>query len=111
MSKWIRKGDKVVVVSGNEKGRTGKVNSRQGDYAVVAGLNIRKKHVRPKSRAAQGIIEIEMPIHISNISLSDSEGKPVKVEVKINKNGEKELVYLVDDKEVLYRPVKHAYAK
>lgn len=111
MSKWIRKGDKVVVKSGNEKGRSGTVRSRKGDRVVIEGLNLRKKHVKPKSRVAQGIVEIEVPIHVSNLSLSDESGKPVKVKVKMNKEGERQLVYLQGDKEVFYRNVKQSSAK
>lgn len=111
MSKWIRKGDKVVVTSGNEKGRVGTVRSRKEDRVVIEGLNVRKKHTRPKSRVAQGIIEIEMPIHISNVCLSNPDGKPVKVKVKVTDKGEKELVYSSGGKEVTYRKIKQSTAK
>lgn len=111
MSKWIRKGDKVAVISGNEKGRTGTVRSRKGDRIVIEGLNVRKKHVKQKSRVAQGIIEIEASIHISNVCLCDSEGKPVKVKVKTAANGQKELVHVAGGKEVTYRKIKQSNAK
>ena len=46
MSKKIRKGDTVIVLAGNERGRTGKVMSRKGDMAIIQGLNLRKKTVK-----------------------------------------------------------------
>lgn len=111
MSTWIRKGDKVVVISGNEKGRTGTVQSFKGEYAIIAGLNMRKKHIRPKSRNSQGIIELEMPIHISNISLCDADDKPMKVKVRVGKESRKELVYSTGNKEIVYRQVKKSNEK
>lgn len=111
MSTWMKKGDKVVVISGNEKGRSGTVQSLKGNYVVITGLNIRKKHVRPKSRASQGIIELEMPIHISNVSLCDSDGKPLKLKVKVGKEGQKQLVYSAGNKEVVHRQVKKSNEK
>jgi large subunit ribosomal protein L24 len=68
----IRKGDKVVVLAGNEKGKTGKVlkvfpgNRR----AIVEGVNFIKRHTRPSSKNQQGgIVEKEAPVHVSNLGL------------------------------------------
>lgn len=105
-NKWIRKGDKVVVISGNEKGQTGVVRRKVEDRVIIEGLNIRKKHVKPKQRMQPGIVEMECPIHISNVSLCDEEGKAVKVKVKIGEKGEKQLFYLKEGKEVVYRDLK-----
>ncbi|MDN3507121.1 MAG: 50S ribosomal protein L24 [Simkaniaceae bacterium] len=105
-NKWIRTGDKVVILAGNEKGQVGKVLARKGQRIVVEGLNIRKKHVKPKQRMQPGIIEIEGPVHISNVSLCDEEGKPVKVKVKTTTGGKKELFYVKAGKEVITREVK-----
>ncbi len=105
MSKWIRRGDNVLVVAGNEKGQSGKVLQRTESRVVIEGLNIRKKHIRPKSRATQGIVEMETPMHISNVCLCDEKGKPIKVKVKQTKDG-KELVYKGGDKEIVYRKIK-----
>ncbi|NGX58889.1 MAG: 50S ribosomal protein L24 [Chlamydiae bacterium] len=105
-NKWIRKGDKVVVIAGNEKGQMGNVLTRTDKRIVVEGLNIRKKHVKPKQRMQPGIVEIEGSMHISNVSLCDEEGKPVKVKVKISKEGEKQLYYVKAGKEVIYRDKK-----
>lgn len=106
----MRKGDKVVVIAGNEKGRVGSVLSRTEEKVVIEGLNIRKKHVKPKQRMQPGVVDIEMPIHISNISFCDEDGKPVKIKVKIAKEGHKQLVYTASGKEIIYRDLKKSKA-
>ena len=107
MSKWIRKGDKVVVVSGNDKGKTGQVIRRSGDRIVVQGINIRKKHAKRRTKApGTEILEMEMPFLISKARLCDAEGKAVKPKVRFDKNGEKELFYFEGDKEVALRQVR-----
>ncbi len=105
-NKWIRNGDKVAVITGNEKGQVGKVLGRKGNRIVVEGLNIRKKHVKPKQRMQPGIVEMEGSMDISNVSLCSEEGKPLKLKVKFSKDGGKQLVYNEAGKEVLYREVK-----
>jgi len=106
MSKWIKKGDKVVVIAGNEKGKTGEVLKRKEDRVVIQGVNIRKKHVKRRTRTATSeIMEIETPLHISNVSLCNAEGAPVKVKVRLAKDGTKELFYLDGKKEVLHRKI------
>ncbi len=106
-SKKIRKGDKVIAISGNDRGQTGTVLSCSGEKAIVQGLNVRKKHVKPSQENQRGgIIELEKPIHISNLKVCSAEGKPVKLKVRETKNGERELVYRHDGREVLHRSVK-----
>jgi len=105
MSKWLRRGDKVVVIAGNEKGKSGTILQRSANRVVIEGLNIRKKHVKPKSRASQGIVDMEAPMNISNVSFCNAEGIPVKVKVKQTEKS-KELVYQDGDKEIVYRKVK-----
>ncbi len=106
MSKWIKKGEKVVVIAGNDKGKTGDVIGRNGDRVLIQGINIRKKHAKRKTKAPGAeILEIEVPIHISNVSLCNADGKPVKVKVRQNKDGAKELFYLDKGKEVSFRQV------
>jgi large subunit ribosomal protein L24 len=105
-NKWIRKGDKVTVIAGNEKGQQGNVLRRTQDRVIIEGLNIRKKHVKPKQKMQAGIVEMEAPIHISNVSLCDNEGVPVKMKVRLNKEGNRELFYLKAGKEVVYRELK-----
>jgi len=70
----IRKGDEVIVISGRDKGKRGTVLSRIDDaYVVVEGVNRAKKHERPNPAkgAAGGIVDKDLPIHISNIALFD----------------------------------------
>lgn len=106
MSKWMRKGDKVVVVAGNEKGRTGVVLRKKDDRVVIQGVNIHKKHARRTEKAQRPtILEIEVPIHISNVRLCDDEDKPIRVHARTIK-GEKELFYLKGKNEVVLRSVR-----
>ena len=68
----IRKGDGVIVITGKDKGKRGTVLSRVDDQRVVVeGINRAKKHTKPNPMKGQagGIVEKEMPIHISNIAL------------------------------------------
>lgn len=103
---WIKKGDKVLVIAGNEKGRTGNVLRRKGDKVVVQGMNIRKKHAKRRAQVqTPSIIEIEMPIHISNLSLCDDDGKAINVKAHRTKK-EKELFYMKGDKKVVLRTLK-----
>lgn len=107
MSKWIRKGDKVVVISGNDKGKTGEVIARNDDRIIVQGVNIRKKHAKRRQKAPGAeILEMEMPFHISNVALCNSDGKAVKPKVRVSKSGAKELFYLEGDKEFVLRQVR-----
>lgn len=106
MSKWIKKGDKVLVISGNDKGKMGEVLSRKEDRVVVQGINIRKKHAKRKTQAATSqILEMEVPIQVSNVSLCTPEGKPVRLRVRFAQNGAKELFYKDGSRDVLYRQV------
>lgn len=87
----IRTGDEVEVVSGRNKGLTGRVriNLLEQDRVVVEGVNIVKKHIK-RGRARQaGIVEVEAPLHISNVRLLIG-GKPVKVGVRRNAEGKNE---------------------
>jgi large subunit ribosomal protein L24 len=107
MSKWIRKGDKVVVISGNDKGKTGAVIARQESRVIVQGVNIRKKHAKRRQKAPGAeILEMEMPFDISKVALCNADGKPVKPRVRVSKKGgAKELYYLEGEKEVALRKV------
>ena len=65
MSKKIRKGDRVIVTAGNDKGKTGEVLSRTEERVLVQGVNVRKKHMRRTQQTQGGrVVEIEIPIHI-----------------------------------------------
>lgn len=104
----IRKGDKVIAISGNYRGQTGIVLSRDADKAVVQGLNVKKKHVKAsQANPKGGIIELEKPIDISNLQVCDSLDKPIKLKVRSNvTSGERELYHIVDGKEVLHRTLR-----
>ena len=98
MALKIRKGDNVEVISGKDKGKTGKVLRVQPkkNRVFVEGLNIHKRHVKPRSiRDAQraesvgGVVEEEGPIHISNVMLVDPKSnKPTRVGVS-RENGQR----------------------
>ena len=86
----IKKGDKVVVLSGDDKGKTGEVVKampKEGKV-VVQGINLVKRHTKPSQTSAGGIITKEAPIHVSNVALVNSEGKATKVGYK-EENGRK----------------------
>ena len=69
----IRKGDRVIVVTGRERGKTGEVLRvlRQDDRVLVQGVNMIKRHMRPSPANPGGIIEREATLHISNVALID----------------------------------------
>lgn len=107
MSKWIRKGDRVLVLAGNDKGKAGEVLSRSEDRVVVQGINMRKKHMK-RTQETQGgrIVEMEMPIHISNVCICNKENQPLRLKMKIEKTGERTLVYKDGAKNAVYRSMK-----
>ena len=82
----IRKGDKVVVLTGKDKGRTGQVVQvmPKEDRAVVKGINLVKRHQRQTQTQEAGIITKEASIHLSNIAIADpKDGKPTRVGFKV----------------------------
>ena len=92
MAAKIRKGDKVVVLSGRDKGRTGEVvEVRPADNrALVRGVNMVKRHQRQTAQQEGGIISKELPVHLSNIALADpKDGKPTRVGFKVRDDGTK----------------------
>jgi large subunit ribosomal protein L24 len=105
-SKKIRKGDKVIAISGNYRGKTGTVLSCSGDKVVVQGLNVRKRHMKGQRDRPGQILQIEKPINISNLKLCTADGMPVKLRVRTDDAGERQLYYKDGAEEVLYRAVK-----
>ncbi|MGK0638904.1 50S ribosomal protein L24 [Schleiferia thermophila] len=87
----IKKGDKVKVIAGDEKGAEGEVLRiiRDKNRAVVKGINMVKKHVKPTAQNPEGrIVEMEAPIHISNLMLIDPKtGQPTRIARKRDENG------------------------
>lgn len=87
----IRKGDTVQIISGNYRGKKGRVLKvfPKKERAIVEGVNFIKRHTRPNQQNPQGgIIEKEAPIHVSNLRLS-LDNQPVKVGYKFLKDGKK----------------------
>jgi large subunit ribosomal protein L24 len=86
----IRRDDKVIVISGKDKGKTGTVLrvDPSADRVYVEGLNIVKRHQRPtpgRPDSVAGVIEREGPIHLSNVMLLDpKDGKPTRVGIEIH---------------------------
>ena len=82
----IRKGDKVVVLAGKDKGRNGEVLRvmPKEDRALVRGINIVVRHQRQTQAQEGGLIRKEAPIHLSNLALADpKDGKPTRVGFKV----------------------------
>ena len=92
MAAKIRKGDKVVVLTGRDKGRTGEVIEVRPaeERALVRGVNIVKRHQRQTAQQDGGIISKEAPLHLSNIAVADPrDGKPTRVGFKVGTDGRK----------------------
>lgn len=91
----IKKGDTVVVIAGKDKGAKGKVIAAfpTRDKVLVEGVNRMKKHekIRTTQRGSKtgGIVTQEAPIHISNVQVVDSEGKPTRIGFRRDENGQK----------------------
>jgi large subunit ribosomal protein L24 len=89
----LRTDDEVVVISGKDKGKTGKIIrvDRSKDRVYVEGINIVKRHQRPnqaRPNAPVGVIEREGPVHISNVALLDpKEHKPTRVGLRRTEDG------------------------
>jgi large subunit ribosomal protein L24 len=91
MAAKIRKGDKVIVLTGRDKGRSGEViEVRPADErALVRGVNMVKRHQRQSASQEGGIISKESTIHLSNLALADpKDGKPTRVGFKLVGQGE-----------------------
>ncbi len=87
----IKKGDTVVVIAGNNKGKKGRVLEviTDKERALVEGVNMMKKSTKPNAKSPQGgIIEKEAPVHISNLMVFDAKaGKPTRVGRRLNAEG------------------------
>jgi large subunit ribosomal protein L24 len=91
----IRRDDDVIVISGKDKGKTGKVLrvDTEKQRVFVEGLNIIKRHQRPSAlnpNAVAGVIEREGPIHVSNVALLDpKENKPTRIGTTVTSDGKR----------------------
>ncbi len=91
MAAKIKKGDKVIVLAGRDKGRTGEVIEVRPneDRALVRGINMVKRHQRQTAQQEGGIISKESAIHLSNLAMADpKDGKPTRVGFKFVGEGD-----------------------
>jgi large subunit ribosomal protein L24 len=102
MAAKIKKGDRVVVLTGKDKGRQGTVSKvlPKEERVVVEGLNMVQRHTRPTQFDPQGGIKNkEAPIHVSNVALVDSKGKPTRVGFRMD--GDKKVRFAKTTGEVI----------
>lgn len=89
----IKKGDRVVVLSGKDRGKEGVVMRAlpKEEKVIVEGVNVAKKHQRPTRMTMQGgIIDKDMPLHVSNVAIiSPGDGKPTRVAYRFDDDGQK----------------------
>ncbi len=88
----LRKGDKVKVITGKDRGKEGEILRvlREKDRVVVAGINMVKRHTKASAQSTGGIVEKELSIHISNVAAIDPKsGAATKVGYKVLKDGKK----------------------
>jgi large subunit ribosomal protein L24 len=91
MAAKIRKGDKVIVTTGRDKGRTGEVIEIRSDQgrALVRGVNMVKRHQKQSAQQEGGIISKEATVHLSNLALADpKDGKPTRIGFKFVGEGD-----------------------
>lgn len=100
----IRKGDEVIVLTGRDKGKRGKVSLRKDDsHLIVDGINMVKKHVKPNPMKGEtgGIVQKTMPIHQSNVAIfNGATGKADRVGVKVLADGKRVRVYKSSGEEI-----------
>jgi large subunit ribosomal protein L24 len=92
MAAKIKKGDKVVVLTGRDKGKTGEVVQvmPKEERALVRGVNMVKRHQRQTANQEGGIVSKEAPLHLSNLAVADpKDGKPTRVGFKVLDDGRK----------------------
>jgi large subunit ribosomal protein L24 len=85
MAAKIKKGDKVVILTGKDKGKSGQVLKviPEETRAVVQGLNLVRRHTKQTASQESGIFTREAPIHLSNLAVADKDGKPTRVGFQI----------------------------
>lgn len=93
MAAKLKKGDKVIVLAGRDKGKRGEITKivPAQDKALVGGVNMVKRHTKQSQESQGGIIAKEALIHLSNLAIEDpKDGSPTRVGFKIGKDGKKE---------------------
>ncbi|MDE5587466.1 MAG: 50S ribosomal protein L24 [Bacilli bacterium] len=88
----LKVGDKVRVIAGSSKGKEGKITKtlRKEDRVIVEGVNIVKKHKKGNGQETGGILEVEAPIHVSNVMLIDPKTKkPTRIGYKLDEKSNK----------------------
>jgi len=97
------KGDEVIVITGKDKGKTGVIDKVISETFIIKGVNLSKKHQKPNPNkaVAGGIVQIELPIHRSNIAIYNKSKKSKdKVLIKKDKDGNKIRLYRSNDKKI-----------
>ncbi len=92
MAMKIKKGDKVIVITGKDKGKTGEVTKAmpKENKVIVSGVNMVKRHQKPTQENAGGIVNKEAPIHVSNVAIVDPKtGKASRMGSKVLEGGRK----------------------
>jgi len=99
MAAKIKKGDQVVVLTGKDKGKTGKVLQVIPDEtrALVQGINLVRRHTKQTASQDAGIYTKEAPIHLSNIAVADKDGKPTRVGFQIKDGAKKRIAKSTGD--------------
>ncbi len=100
----IKLNDEVILIAGKDKGSTGTVTKITDIKVVVEGLNIAKKHVKanPNSGVTGGIVDIEMPIAISNVAIYNPKTKKAdRVGIRTDKDGNKERFFKSNDDSIV----------
>ena len=99
----LKKGDEVIVLTGKDKGKRGKIVRVISDIrkVVVADINKYKKHQKPGNNEPGGIVEKDMPIHVSNVAFFDSESnKGTRIGYSISEKGKKTRINKKSGKEI-----------
>lgn len=88
----FKTGDKVVVIAGKDKGKEGTITKtlRNENKVVIEGVNVAKKHIKPNGQTSGSIVEVELPIHASNVMIIDPKTKKgTRIGHTVDKNGKK----------------------
>ncbi|MEL7471945.1 MAG: 50S ribosomal protein L24 [Planctomycetota bacterium] len=103
MARHVVKGDTVMITAGDHKGKTGEIMRvlTKKDAVLIKGVNLRTKHLKPTQQNPQGgVITIEAPIHLSNVSPLDGSGKATRVRFEVKDDGSKRRLAASDGKEL-----------